>query len=60
MTQYLKKREVAERYSLGLSTINKFIADGRLPAYKFGTRGDIRIAVEDIEALFTRVNGGAE
>lgn len=36
-------------------TLRRRIADGSLPAYKFGNRGDIRIRVTDLEALMVPV-----
>jgi excisionase family DNA binding protein len=50
MTKLLKPEEVAERLSLALSTIRKWIHLGFLPVVHLGRRA-VRIREEDCEAL---------
>jgi excisionase family DNA binding protein len=42
--------EAAQRIGVDTQTIRKYIAEGRLPAYRLGDRV-IRLNVEDVEAL---------
>ncbi len=50
MTKLLKPEEVAERLSLALSTVRKWIYLGFLPVVRLGRRA-VRIREEDCEAL---------
>lgn len=40
--------------SVSVSTIDRRIADGSLPAYRFGPKA-VRIKISDLDALFTPV-----
>jgi excisionase family DNA binding protein len=55
MTKLLKPEEVAERLSLALSTVRKWIHLGILPVVHLGRRA-VRIREEDCEAL-ARIGG---
>lgn len=50
-------REAAERAGVHPNTIYKWIADGKLPAYKRGpySRSALRIRPEDLDSLQARV-----
>jgi excisionase family DNA binding protein len=51
---YTSRRGAAQRASVGVSSIDRRIADGSLPAYRFGPK-IIRIKVADVDALFAPV-----
>jgi excisionase family DNA binding protein len=48
--KYLPPKEAAERYGVSLKTIQRWIAEGRIEAYRFGPRL-VRIKPESIESL---------
>jgi excisionase family DNA binding protein len=43
-------QEAAEHYGVSVKTIRRYIAEGRLRAYKLGSR-TIRVSLDDVEAL---------
>ena len=49
-TVWLKCKEAAERLGVGLTTIDRLIAAGDLPAYKMTGQGSTRIKESDLEA----------
>lgn len=49
-TVWLKSKEAAERLGVGLTTIDRLIAAGDLPAYKMTGQGSTRIKEADLEA----------
>lgn len=55
---WLTKREAAAWTRCDERTINRYIAAGKLPAYRLGNRS-IRIKREDLEALLTPVPAAA-
>lgn len=56
---HLGPAEIAEQYGVSERTVRRRIAEGKLPAYRFGPR-HIRIRREDVEALLVRIpTGGA-
>lgn len=57
---YLTIQQAAERTQLSARTLRRYIAEGRLVAYRAGRA--IRLKPEDVDALFTPTNkwsGGA-
>ncbi|MFD5179473.1 excisionase family DNA-binding protein [Nocardia sp. NPDC058379] len=53
-SRYVSIKFAAERAGVSTDTIRRMIADGALPAYRF--RGQIRIALEDIDAAMRPIN----
>ncbi|MFE6921093.1 excisionase family DNA-binding protein [Nocardia sp. NPDC057663] len=53
-SHYVSVRFAAERAGVSVDTVRRMIADGTLPAYRF--RGQIRIAVEDVDAAMRPIN----
>ena len=49
-TVWLKRKEAAVRLGVGLTTIDRLIAAGDLPAYKMTGQGSTRIKEADLEA----------
>ena len=49
-TIWLKRKEAAERLGVGLTTIDRLIAAGDIPAYKMTGQGSTRIKAADLEA----------
>ena len=49
-TVWLKRKEAAERLGVGLTTIDRLIAAGDLPAYKMTGQGSTRIKESDLDA----------
>lgn len=50
---YLSLSEAAARGYAGYSTLRKYIAEGRLPAYKTGSR--VKVLRSDLDALVTPI-----
>ncbi|EET78239.1 helix-turn-helix domain-containing protein [Corynebacterium tuberculostearicum] len=58
--QYETLQQAAKRVQLGERTLRRYIAEGKLVAYRAGRT--IRLKPEDVDALFTPTNawtGGA-
>ncbi|MFI6220135.1 excisionase family DNA-binding protein [Nocardia salmonicida] len=53
-SRYVSIKFAAERAGVSTDTIRRMIADGTLAAYRF--RGQIRIAIEDIDAAMWPIN----
>ncbi|MFD6394566.1 excisionase family DNA-binding protein [Nocardia sp. NPDC060259] len=53
-SRYVSIKFAAERAGVSTDTIRRMIADATLPAYRF--RGQIRIALEDIDAAMRPIN----
>jgi excisionase family DNA binding protein len=53
-TKYLTKSEAAEYLGVTVKTIDRKIASGDIPAYRFGPKL-IRVKREDLDAALTRV-----
>ena len=49
-TDYLSVREAADRCDLSEKTIRRYIAAGKLPAFRVGPR-NVRIRVGDLDAF---------
>lgn len=49
--QLLTTKEVAERLSVSKTTVKRWIADGKLKAYKFGR--DYKVEARSVEALIS-------
>ena len=49
-TVCLKRKEAAERLGVGLTTVDRLIAAGEIPAYKMTGQGSTRIKETDLEA----------
>lgn len=58
MGQKVTLNDAAERTGLCVRTIRRYIAAGRLRAYRIGPRA-IRIDTDDIDALLRPVGGAA-
>jgi excisionase family DNA binding protein len=56
---YLTIRETATLLALSKRTIHRYIAEGKLKAYRVAGEKVIRIKWEDVEALLIPVSGGA-
>lgn len=52
--QFESLAEAAERTGLSTDTLRRRIADGRLPAYRSGSR-IIRVDPDDVDKLLTRI-----
>ncbi len=50
----LTLEDVAERLGVHIRTLHRFVADGRLPAYRIGPRL-VRIRTSDVEAFLEPV-----
>lgn len=50
---YLSLSEAVARGYAGYSTLRKYIAEGRLPAYKIGSR--VKVLRSDLDALVTPI-----
>lgn len=48
--RWATKREAAEHLGVSLRTIDRFIAEGKLPAYRHGQRMT-RVDLNDVDAL---------
>ncbi len=46
---FISQKEAAERRGSGVSTLDRLIRDGRLPAYAMGSRCAIRIDEGDLQ-----------
>jgi excisionase family DNA binding protein len=55
---YLTIRETAKLLTLSQRTIHRYIAEGKLKAYRVAGEKVIRIKVEDVEALLIPVSTG--
>ncbi|MDQ3357852.1 MAG: excisionase family DNA-binding protein [Actinomycetota bacterium] len=53
--QFESLSEAAERTGLSTYTLRRRIADGRLPAYRSGSR-IIRVDPDDVDNLLTRIS----
>lgn len=47
--RYLTVNEVADRWRLTTRTVKQYIYDGKLAVLRLGTRGDLRIALAEVE-----------
>jgi excisionase family DNA binding protein len=45
-------------YDIPYSTLAQWIREGRLPGYRVAGGRQVRIYVDDLEALFVRIGGG--
>ena len=50
---YLSQPEAANRYNRSPRTISRWIAEGRVPGYRFA--GRILLKPEDLETMFARI-----
>lgn len=46
---WLKKSEAAERLGIGVSTLDRLINAGAIPAYRMTGRGSLRVKEEDLD-----------
>lgn len=53
-TEFIDQDTAADFAGVSVKTIRRFIADGRIPAYRLGKRV-IRIRRSDLEALFVPI-----
>lgn len=53
LCQYLTLNDVVERTKISKRTLRRYIAEGRLRAYRAGRA--IRLRPEDVDALFTPI-----
>ena len=51
--RYLRPDEVAQTLALSRRTVYRMIKDGRLPSFKLGATGALRIPRESLESLLT-------
>lgn len=56
---YLTLEQAAELLSTSTRTLRRCIADGDLPAYKFGTRA-VRVKATDLEGVLRRIPTGED
>lgn len=54
MTQLLTPKTVCDNLGITDKTLRRYVAEGRLPAYRMGGRL-LRFKAEDVDALLTRV-----
>ena len=50
-------QRAAKTYDIAYSTLRQWIREGRLPAYKIASGRQVRVYIEDLEALFVPVHG---
>jgi excisionase family DNA binding protein len=55
--QYLTVRDTATLLALSKRTIHRYIAEGKLKAYRVAGEKAIRIKLEDVEALLIPISG---
>ena len=55
--EWLSLQQAAARYGVSVDTLRRRIAEGRLPASRFGVRL-IRVRVEDLERLYRPIPVG--
>jgi len=53
----LTARQVAERLHLHVNTVKRMVALGLLPAYRIGTRRDIRVSEEQLAGYLSWLLG---
>ena len=51
---WLKKPEAAKRLGVSLTTMDRLIAAGALPAYRMTDKGSLRISEEDLTAYLEK------
>lgn len=51
---WLKRPEAAERLGIGVTTLDRLIAAGTIPAYQMTPRGSVRISEEDLAAYLEK------
>lgn len=59
-SRYITLQQAADDTQMATRTLRRYIAEGKLPAYRLGRT--IRLLPEDVDALFTPTtqwNGGA-
>lgn len=54
MTQWLTATTVCEHLDITDKTLRRYVAEGKIPAYRMGGRL-LRFKAEDVDALMTRV-----
>lgn len=47
----------SKTFDIPHSTLRQWIREGRLPAYRIAGGRQVRIYIEDLEALFVRIGG---
>ena len=50
-------QRASKTYDIAYSTLRQWIREGRLPAYKLANGRQVRVRIEDLEALFIPVGG---
>ena len=55
--QTVSQSEAAEMYATTPTTIRRWISEGRIRGYRFGSRA-IRVRVDDLEGLFVPIGPG--
>lgn len=59
MPTYLSLADAAEWAGVCERTMRRYIAEGRIPAYRLGKRR-VRVKADDLDALFTRIPTGGD
>jgi PTS system nitrogen regulatory IIA component len=47
-------KEVAEAVKVSVSTVRRWVRDGLVPAYKVGSKGQLRFRLEEIEQFVAK------
>lgn len=50
-------QRASKTFDIPYSTLRQWIREGRLPAYRIANGRQVRVYVEDLEALFVRIGG---
>lgn len=56
--ELLTQQQVAEELCVDVSTVRRWIANGKLQAYRVGNSRTIRVERASVDALLTPVGGG--
>jgi excisionase family DNA binding protein len=56
--EFLTQQQVADELCVDVSTVRRWIALGRLKAYRVGNTRTIRIERASVDALITPIGGG--
>lgn len=55
LDNYVSLTLAAERFDLSVRTLRRYIAEGRLPAYRIAGTHTIRVRVTDVQALLAPI-----
>jgi excisionase family DNA binding protein len=50
-SKYLKSKDAARYLAIHINTLHRWTKEGRIKAYRLGTRGDYRYDIMDLETF---------